>query len=217
MGSVFSGRYGRRSTRATVADCLALDVRLLGRKSLLAVGSCFTVSWTQRGETLDSVSVTVEVGRLILAGAYGRDRVRLKSTACGFGGRRWWLLCPRCGQRCCLLYQAGGWACRVCLRLAYPVQREGRYDRAERRGWRIIRRAEYDLGRKYGKPKWQRWRTFWRLFNDAETAAEHIDMRLVRMMATVRAVDERTTRPKRGRGRPTRPRTTGPKCGLPHT
>src|SRR3990172_2521577 len=153
MGSVLSGRYGRRSSRATVHDCLALDVRFLGRKSLLAAGSCFLLSWTQQGQTVDSLSATVEEKRLIIAGAYGCDAVSLDSTAAGFGGRRAWFRCPRCGRRCAPPYRAGGFACRVCLHLAYPVQREGRYDRT---------------------------------------------------VAAVCAVDERATRPKRGRGRPKR-------------
>jgi len=37
------------------------------------------------------------------------------------------------------------------------------------------------------------WRTFWRRFKEAEAAVEFIDVRIDRMMAAVRAVDERAT------------------------
>jgi hypothetical protein len=62
-------------------------------------------------------------------------------------------------------------------------------------------RVRSDWGRKYGKPRGQRWRTFWRRFNEAEAAVEHIDVRYERMIAAVRALDERVSRPKRGRTR----------------
>lgn len=194
MGSILSGRYGRRTNRRTTDDYLSFDVRYLARKALLKPGSVFTLTWTKRGKTVDSLAATAEAGRLIVANSYGGYPVRLEWTRCRLGGRRAWFRCPQCGRRCCLLYRAWGYACRECLRLAYPVEREGRLARAERRAWKIIGRGKSESSRKYGKPKWQRWPTFWRLFNEAEAAVDHVDVRQDRIMAMVRAVDERLKR-----------------------
>ena len=41
-------------------------------------------------------------------------------TACHFGGRRWWFLCPTCERRCGVLYiDWGRIACRICCNLTY--------------------------------------------------------------------------------------------------
>ena len=82
--------------------------------------------------------------------ADGRDRARLNVDAAGFGigyavngqavyaridfaltfpfygGRRLWLLCPECQRRSGVLYLAEKVACRRCLDLIYPCQRETR-------------------------------------------------------------------------------------------
>ena len=65
--------------------------------------------------------------------------VRLDTTPCYFGGKRWWFLCPNttCGRRCRILYLAPGspyFACRVCHNLTYRSQQEGqnKWDRVMR-------------------------------------------------------------------------------------
>jgi hypothetical protein len=64
-----------------------------------------------------------------------------------YGGERWWFLCPACGCRCGAVYHLGhmrselAWACRRCLRLVYPSQREGKGERALRRLRKVLRRA----------------------------------------------------------------------------
>lgn len=58
-------------------------------------------------------------------------RVRLVSTTCYFGGRRYWFICPlvinglNCGRRVGKLFIAGHYfGCRHCYRLAYASQNE---------------------------------------------------------------------------------------------
>jgi hypothetical protein len=67
-------------------------------------------------------------------------QVKLVATTPNFGGRRYWYLCPHCGQRVRKLYEADGTsfpACRTCLGLQYESQY--RKD-AESAFWRQVRR-----------------------------------------------------------------------------
>ena len=59
-------------------------------------------------------------------------RVYVSSTACIYGGRRVWCLCPSrgCWRRVAVLYRGSIHACRHCHKLAYGTMREQAYDRA---------------------------------------------------------------------------------------
>ena len=56
-------------------------------------------------------------------------RVRLESTPCNWGGKRWWFLCPlaaegrACGRRVGVLYLGGQqyFGCRHCYNLTYQT------------------------------------------------------------------------------------------------
>ena len=68
---------------------------------------------------------------------------------------------------------ASGFASRRAYRLGYAVQRESPRDKAFRRA----RKARHKIGGADnlslplpGKPKWMRWRTFWRLRGEADRA-----------------------------------------------
>src|SRR5262245_60701259 len=59
-------------------------------------------------------------------------QVRYTETATCFGGRRLWMLCPRCSQRCrVLFFGLGRVACRRCFRLRYHSQTMDRIRRAQ--------------------------------------------------------------------------------------
>jgi hypothetical protein len=68
--------------------------------------------------------------------------VELAWTPCHFGGRRPWLVCPRCGLRALRLYPTmrSGLLCRRCAGLAYQVQQVPRYRRLQLAQERIARR-----------------------------------------------------------------------------
>jgi hypothetical protein len=107
----------------------------------------------------------------VLAWASGgidhRLSLTLASTAPYFGGQRWWALCPTCGRRCAILYGYGrGFACRLCLRLAYESTRENEFGRAGRRVNKVRDRYGAPRGMANpwpGKPHRMRWTTFARL------------------------------------------------------
>jgi hypothetical protein len=69
-------------------------------------------------------------------GWWAGERHELTWTPCHFGGRRWWLVCPRCGRRGLRLYRLqGAPQCRRCAGLSYQSQRL-------RPLWRALEQAE---------------------------------------------------------------------------
>ena len=66
--------------------------------------------------------------------------VRIETTPCYFGGKRWWFRCPGCNRRCRIIYQPPGarvFACRICHNLTYKSQQEKRWSWFD-----IIKRAQ---------------------------------------------------------------------------
>lgn len=51
-----------------------------------------------------------------------QQRVKLTTTPCNYGGKRWWFICPSCERRCAKLYWGNTWACQQCLNLKYYSQ-----------------------------------------------------------------------------------------------
>ena len=97
---------------------------------------------------------------------------RLEWISAGFGGGsggflRPWFVCPRagCQRRVAILYGKKApsirpaWACRTCLDLSYPVERENRAERAMRK----MLKAGARLGPDLTKPNRMRDKTFVRL------------------------------------------------------
>ena len=199
MGGIGSGWYGRRTSRLTVDDLRSVDIRRLSQESPLTLGRRYTLEWTRSGCAFASIALTVEAGRVIINDGDVHYPVHLGRTACG-AGERMWFLCPRCRRRCCLLYQCGGYACRLCLHLAYPIEREGCHDRAERRARKILNRVRFDPHRPDGKVAWRRWKTHRRLSALANEAAMVILERDDRLCALLRHAEGQ--KPKHRRGRP---------------
>lgn len=178
MGGFGSGRQGGKET---TDGYLALDVRRLQR-GLLTPGRAFGWNWTVNGETVASIQMRTEADRVVLRyrvqsnGGEWQEReypVTLDWTACNYGGRRAWFICPAagCGRRVALLYLGGAgiFACRHCYRLAYASERENAIDRAARRAERIRERLGWEAGILTPpgcKPKGMHWRTFRRLVGE---------------------------------------------------
>ena len=126
--------------------------------------------------------------------------VGLTWTPCSLGGSRAWFRCPACQRRCCISYRLRGYACNGCLRLAWPVEREGRQARAVRRSWKVTGKAKIDFKRWAGKPRWQRWPTYLRLREQADQAVKVIFERDDALVELMRRIDASVV--KRPRGRP---------------
>src|SRR5713226_3182955 len=105
-----------------------------------------------------------------------------QSMGAAYGGRRWWFQCPRTGRRTTKLYLPNGgrhfWS-RQAYGLGYASQREGRFDRLQRRAAMLNRQ----LGGKGwatwesppSKPKWMRWRTYERKYEGWRRVVERAD------------------------------------------
>jgi hypothetical protein len=101
--------------------------------------------------------------------------IELTTTPQPFGGRRWWFLCPRTGERVARLHLPPGaltFASRKAYRLGYRSQRETPRDRALGRAFKLRRRlgSHKGIGQFIAKPKGMRWRTFDREMAKVEAA-----------------------------------------------
>lgn len=153
--------HGRaRICKSTTTSALELDVRVLQRHGLMAQADhTAVVSWSVRGISIATLEVSVIPDGVQLLccrnqGAHGwaqtKQLVRMESTACTFGGQRYWFRCPAagCARRVAKLYlgDSGSFACRHCCRLVYESQREPRDIRAIRRANRLRERLAWEPG-----------------------------------------------------------------------
>lgn len=178
MGGKGSGRHWHYGAKETVNDCRSIDVRRWQCDGLLEPDHWFDWQWKRDCKVVANINVQVKKGYLLLLYRYRRyggdwesieEPVKLVTTACNYGGHRYWFLCPAvgCGRRVAILYGAGRYfACRHCYRLVYPSQREDSVNRAVRRADKIRERLDWEPGILNGpgwKPKGMHWRTFERL------------------------------------------------------
>jgi hypothetical protein len=146
MGGWGSGRRG--ASKETTGDYRKRDVRKLQKAGMLEWRGSFSWQWTRNGEPRGNINIRPESDCVIL-NYRNRQRgeewteqeyaVMLERTPCLYGGDRVWFRCPAggCGRRVAILYGGRVFACRHCLRLAYPCQHESPGDRADCRAWKI--------------------------------------------------------------------------------
>jgi hypothetical protein len=203
MGGWNSGRK-RRTDSQTTDDALALDIRHLHQRKLLAHGNTFTWRWLEDGACVARIQGRVIRDNLALHYRYRqagpwhavRQPVSLNWTNCTLGGKRPWFICPlpQCGRRVALLYLADTthFACRHCLRLTYASQHERQEDRLERKANRLRKRLGWApglLSPDGDKPKGMHWKTFDRIAsacNDlSTTTGTHLDRKLAMALAAM--------------------------------
>jgi hypothetical protein len=82
-------------------------------------------------------------GTISYMGKEVTEFVRVTWSACHFGGRRPWFMCPGCNKRVGKLYHiAAGFRCRGCGGFVYFSQRE----LGKQRGWAMSRKIRIRLG-----------------------------------------------------------------------
>lgn len=127
MGGEGSGNWYRFDKKTTTGECQRMDVRYLHREGLLEPGRRFSLRWSRAGRETGSIGGAVEGSdrpeRVLLLyrhrsgpGAEWEDvheAVSLDWTACNFGGKRPWFVCPgaECGRRVAILYGPGRISC----------------------------------------------------------------------------------------------------------
>lgn len=134
------------STRQTIEECSDLNIFRLNRNNLFngnVVNA--TLSWKMGIQKKRSIGIQVstiegnEHCRLnyTISNWFSEDKkemdyiIRLVSTKCNYGGRRWWFLCPlttngiACNRRVGTLYLGGNYfGCRTCNNLTYYCQKD---------------------------------------------------------------------------------------------
>lgn len=183
---------GRRTGMPTVEDGLTLDINRLIRHRNFRPGSRVSgiLNWTyvNSGEKVASISYEASLEHPETAWArlhYTSNgtpkdyRVQIETTACNYGGVRWWWVCPLSGRRAAKLYLPPGasvFAARKTYRLPYRSQREAPIDRTHDWQARIHRK----LGGKYRyhgdppprRPKGMHHKTYARLTEELFAAME---------------------------------------------
>src|SRR5262249_45813823 len=196
MGGYGSGRSGGGPT---VEDSLTLNLPLLFKTGWLKPGArtSGTLRWffVGTGEETASMGFEAYLGaeegyiRLDWTSTNRRsgetrqceNRIGLTTTPQPFGGRRWWFVCPRTGQRAARLHLPPGtytFASRRAHRLAYRSQLETPPDRALSRAFALRRKlgAGGGTGDYIPKPKGMHWRTFERAVARIRRAEDIVDM-----------------------------------------
>ena len=162
---------GRPASHAKTSQYLGLDVRALHRRSLLALGSTFSWTWSRGGDTVGTIDVQVPNGSTVHLnyrrnGAPRHDAIDLRRSACAYGGTRPWFTCPRCRRRVAIVYLGNATGCRQCLHLRYPSQSEDFLGRSWRRTGRILRKLGRDADDVPRRPSGMRQGTYGRLVDE---------------------------------------------------
>jgi hypothetical protein len=161
------------------ARCIAHHMGI--RRGRFVVGDVLDVSFATDQSVLHASTLTLTgVATTHVDGEFPLEqRLRLTRVRAGFGGHRWYFLCPRSGRRVAKLYLPNGarsFASRQAYRLIYATQQEdaqGRAQRAAVRVWRRLGGDPYDWvpdAEPPSKLKWMRWRTYERLIERLEDA-----------------------------------------------
>ena len=202
MGGTGSGNYGGKPT---VEAALKLDLHHLIRQGSFRPNATVTgsLAWTNTdtGEQRASIGYKAHMGeergwvRLTYATTNhwtGQQTqhdytVELVTTPQPLGGRRWWWVCPRCGDLVSKLYKPSGsgiFASRKAHRLAYRCQRQSPYDRAISQAFKRRKRlgADGGIGDPIDKPHGMRWATFDRKMDQVEAAEAVCNARLLRFV-----------------------------------
>ena len=204
MGGFGSGRYGGRVTAEATASYVFTISSL---RTLLGKGQCLSaITLFDEGkfsvaiwlDTSNSLSAFVELNHKTRDDREGdriiTDRIQLTWTTPTYGGRRWWLRCPRTYCKTTKLYLPnGGWHfwSRQAYGLGYACQREDRFGRLQRRAAMLNRQLG---GKGWGswdtppaKPNWMRWRTYGERYEIWESAVDEANTEFtVRAMRILR-------------------------------
>jgi hypothetical protein len=170
MGGQGSGRIFHFSKKPVLEDYRNLDVRRLSREGLLGKTAGFAWTWSRNGAETGRIDIATTADSIRLCYRIRRndgpwqsvdDIIRLTTTSCGFGGSRFWFLCPGCCGRAARLYCSTNYfRCRKCCGLPYTSQMESNFDRAISRREKLRERLEHVVADFYWKPKGMHWRTF---------------------------------------------------------
>ncbi len=145
MGGIGSG--ARRSAHiGNIEEMVALDIRTLRRLGIVAPGECIidTLHWSIGGLSTASTRLRVDLSDIERGGIVAitgempdgaiKQNVAVEMVPSPFGGHRCYFICPVRGQRCEVIYYAGGrFGSREAQNLSYAVQSMNDVSRARRK------------------------------------------------------------------------------------
>ena len=185
---------GRPGWKRKAGSSLAFDIRKVARRGLLVPGTAFTWHWTNGdGKRVGNIGVRVtgDPERLTLDYQWSVNgsapqgvqcSIAIERTPCFYGRNRPWLLCPKCGQRCGVLYfsgrGAGLYACRNCVGITYASQCQDSVGRT----WIKQRKIEGRLLDGWNKPKGMHWKTYDRLRDEVAGCDRKRNLALMSVM-----------------------------------
>jgi hypothetical protein len=175
MGGPGSGDWYRWDKKDHVRSRPYIDIRYLKQHGQLTPGALFNLDWEAKdGDGHASADCRCEADRLVVdyeIDSSGENREIFQSviefdfTPCHFGGKRTWLICPKCNKRVAVVYISQlGFSCRQCCDLTYLSRSLNRYDRLMLKAKLIHVRLGCNgdiTGPLPPKPKGMHWETYW--------------------------------------------------------
>lgn len=179
MGGKNSGYYMRARNTNLTTDFMDLDIRQFKKKGWLENLGQRTLTWFKNNNPIGSINYKLSENEITLIYRTRKnseewqdvaEAIKLVSTPCNFGGERKWFECPNCTKKVLILYGGKFFRCRNCHGLVHPSVNESKLDRSSRALARYQSKLapDLDLNALDGldwleKPKWMRYRTFYRM------------------------------------------------------
>jgi hypothetical protein len=115
-------------TRARTYEYSKLTEKELKSFTQSPVNTTLNLSWHHDKDTkLNRKAKITEKGLYIWISKNEGYHIHFDETELTYGKRKWYR-CPRCYQRCAILYHAGIFACRHCVKPAYESQNGSKMD-----------------------------------------------------------------------------------------
>ena len=108
--------------------------------------------------------------------SYAYD-VGITTSSCHYGNYRYWFNCPNCNKRVSVLYCAGLYVCRHCIKANYATQLMQPIDKLFRKVAKIRHRLGWQAGIANGhgsRPKGMHRKTYDRLVSEHDRIADHL-------------------------------------------
>lgn len=156
-GNIFSGHYGRRSTKPYLDQLPRVPIGQLPKCKVAGSSSVFIPF---DGSVHRVAVMQARVGAM----------------------QQYRFICARCGKRCRILYLSTLLACRCCTDARYRSQSESAATRRQRRAYKVLRTAKLDPIDAQQKRLGRHRTTHWRMQQAAERAIEIIVERNDRIM-----------------------------------
>ena len=171
MGSIGSGRrYQASEVKPVIENQISINILDLKKRECLKPGTISSTNYALNGRELGWIFISAAKGILNLDyrvnGHIQQQTIEITDISPHYGGRRQYLLCPKCDSRRESLYYGsdGEFACRICRGLVFRSQQLNPFLRHEHRAQKFLERlggTDFIIDRKKPFRMWQK--TFFKL------------------------------------------------------